>query len=49
MVESYADGIKNAIEELELDDELEKFAEKHLGKMLKAFSAILGLLLLPLS
>ncbi len=49
MVESYSDGIKNAIEELELDEELEKFAEKHLGKMLKAFSTILGLLLLPLS
>jgi len=49
MVELYADGIKKSISELELDEELEKFAEKHLGKMLKAFSAILGLLLLPLS
>ena len=49
MVESYADDIKKSIKELELDEELEKFAEKHLGKMLKAFSAILGLLLLPLS
>jgi hypothetical protein len=35
--------------QLELDEELRKFAEKHLGKMLKAFSTILGLLLLPLS
>ena len=49
MVESYADDIKKSIKELELDEELEKFAEKHLGKMLKAFSTILGLLLLPLS
>jgi hypothetical protein len=49
MVESYADGIKDSIRELGLDEELEKFAEKHLGKMLKAFSTILGLLLLPLS
>ena len=49
MVELYADGIKKSISELELDEELRKFAEKHLGKMLKAFSTILGLLLLPLS
>jgi len=49
MVELYAEGIKKSIRELGLDDELEKFAEKHLGKMLKAFSTILGLLLLPLS
>ncbi len=49
MVELYADGIKKSIEELGLDEELRKFAEKHLGKMLKAFSTILGLLLLPLS
>ena len=49
MVELYAEGIKKSIGELELDEELRKFAEKHLGKMLKAFSTILGLLLLPLS
>lgn len=49
MVELYADGIKKSISELELDEELRKFAEKHLGKMLKSFSTILGLLLLPLS
>ena len=49
MVELYADGIKKSISELELDKELEKFAEKHLGRMLKAFSTILGLFLLPLS
>ncbi len=49
MVELYAEGVKKSIEELELDEELRKFAEKHLGKMLKAFSTILGLLLLPLS
>jgi len=40
MVELYAEGIKKSIRELELDEELEKFAEKHLGKMLKAFSTI---------
>jgi hypothetical protein len=49
MIELYAEGVKKSIEELELDEELRKFAEKHLGKMLKAFSTILGLLLLPLS
>ena len=49
MVELYADGIKKSIVELELDKELEKFVEQHLGKMLNAFSTILGLLLLPLS
>jgi len=49
MVELYADGIKKSIGELGLDEELRQFAEKHLGKMLKAFSTILGLLLLPLS
>ena len=49
MVELYADGITKSIGELGLDKELEKFVEKHLGKMLKAFSTILGLLLLPLS
>jgi len=48
-VELYAEDIKKSIGELELDKELEKFAEKHLGKMLKAFGTILGLLLLPLS
>jgi hypothetical protein len=40
MVELYAEGIKKSIRELELDEELRKFAEKHLGKMLKAFSTI---------
>ncbi len=40
MVELYADGIKKSIGELGLDKELEKFVEKHLGKMLKAFSTI---------
>ena len=49
MVELYAEGIKKSISELGLDEELEKFVGKHLGKMLKAFSTILGLLLLPLS
>ena len=49
MVELYAEGIKKSIGDLELDKELGKFAEKHLGKMLKAFGIILGLLLLPLS
>jgi hypothetical protein len=49
MVELYAEDIKKSIAELELDKELEKFVEKHLGRMLKAFGTILGLLLLPLS
>lgn len=49
MVELYADGIEESIRELGLDEELRKFTEKHLGRMLKAFSIILGLLLLPLS
>jgi hypothetical protein len=49
MVKLYVEGIKKSIGDLELDKELGKFAEKHLGKMLKAFGTILGLLLLPLS
>ena len=49
MVELYTDSIKKSISELGLDEELRNFAEKHLDKMLKAFSTILGLLLLTLS
>jgi hypothetical protein len=49
MVEIYADGIKKAISELDLDAELREFAAEYLGKMVKTFSIVLGLLLLPLS
>jgi hypothetical protein len=49
MVELYVQELKKSIKELEIDNELDKFVKAHLGKMLKAFSTILGLLLLPLS
>ena len=49
MVELYVENLKKSIAELEIDKELEKYAIHHLGRMLQAFSIILGLLLLPLS
>jgi len=49
MVELYVQELKKSIKDLEIDNELAKFVKAHLGKMLKAFSSILGLLLLPLS
>ena len=49
MVELYVQELKKSIKDLEIDNELAKFVKAHLGKMLKAYSTILGLLLLPLS
>ena len=49
MVELYVESLKKSIEELEVDKELTKFVNDHLGKMMEAFGTILGLLLLPLS
>jgi len=49
MVELYVENLKKSISELEIDKELGKHVIHHLGKILQAFSVILGLLLLPLS
>lgn len=42
MVELYVEDLKKSIEELELDKELEKYVNHHLGKTLEAFGTILS-------
>ena len=49
MVELYVENLKKSITELEIDKELSKYVIHHLGRILQAFSTVLGLLLLPLS